>query len=96
MEFLKEGSYQSYYEKAIASDVKLLAENAGYAVVDVTASLNEAFEIEEMELKVAKQGVEAVVIGTLEKEPEDAQLIALREKVAAYYQIPPEKVVVLD
>ncbi len=96
MEFLKEGSYQSYYEKAIASDVKLLAENAGYAVVDVTASLNEAFEIEEMELKVAKQGVETVVIGTLEKEPEDAQLIALREKVASYYQIPPEKVVVLD
>ena len=38
IDFLDEGQYIAYYEGAIETDVKLLAENSGYAVTD-TASL---------------------------------------------------------
>ncbi len=96
VDFLNEGDYISYYERAVEADVKLLAENSGYAVTDVQVDLNEAYEVETMELTVAQDGIEPVIIGTLEPEPEHPQITLLREKVASFYQIEPEKVVILD
>ena len=87
IDFLDEGQYISYYEGAIETDVKLLAENSGYAVTDVIVTLNEQYEVEYMELEVAKQEVETVIIGTLEEKAENSEITALKEKVAAYYQI---------
>ncbi|MCI9428241.1 MAG: stage III sporulation protein AF [Eubacterium sp.] len=87
MEFFNEGHYVAYYEKAIAEDVKLLADNSGYAVTDVFVSLNEAFEVESMEIEVAKQNIETVIVGTLEENAENTEIKALKEKIAAYYRI---------
>ncbi len=86
IDFLDEGQYIAYYEGAIETDVKLLAENSGYAVTDVAVILNEKYEVDYMELEVAKQELEPVIIGTLEKK-ENSEITALKEKVAKYYQI---------
>ncbi len=96
MDFLNEDYYITYYENAIEADVKLLAENSGYGVIEVSAELNGEFYVESMELKVAKQNVETVVIGTVKEQPESEEIKALKEKIAAYYQIEPEKISIMD
>ena len=48
------------------------------------------------ELKVAKEGVEPVIIGTVVEGPERMEITALREKIAAYYQIPEDRITILD
>lgn len=95
MDFLNEDYYIEYYEKAIAGDVKLLAENTGYAVTDVLVTLNEEYEVEEMELRVARQEKNAVIAGTLQDE-ENEEIAALKEKIAAYYQVPVDKISIMD
>lgn len=95
MDFLDEGYYTKYYEKAIEADVKLLAQNSGYETVRTTVLLNEAYEVEEMELHVAKQEMETVVIGKDGKDEEDG-LLLLRDKIAAYYRIGPDKIKITD
>ena len=95
MGFLDEGYYTKYYEKAIEADVKLLAQNSGYETVRTTVLLNEAYEVEEMELHVAKQEVETVVIGKDGKDEKDG-LLLLRDKIAAYYRIGPDKIKITD
>lgn len=91
IDFLDEGQYIAYYEGAIETDVKLLAENSGYAVTDVVVTLNEAYNVEYMELEVAKQELEPVIIGTLEPK-ENSEITALKEKIAAYYQIDTDRI----
>ena len=94
MDFLNEDYYIDYYENAIARDVKLLAENSGYVVTDALVELNEEYEVEEMELRVARQERDAVIVGTLQEE-ENEEIAALREKIAAYYQVPADKISIL-
>ncbi len=96
IDFLNDDYYITYYEKAIQEDVRLLAENSGYGVIDVEIALNEAFEVETMELKVARQEVETIIVGRVESEPETAEITALREKLAAYYQIDADQISILD
>ncbi len=96
MDFLNDDYYIAYYERAIEADVGLMAENLGYAVIEANVTLDEEFLVENMELKVAKEGVEPVIIGTVEEEPERMEITALREKIAAYYQIPEDRITILD
>lgn len=96
IDFLNEDYYMTYYEKAISEDVKLLAENSGYGVIDVEVALNESFEIEAMELRVAKQEVETIIVGRVENQPETAEITALREKLSAYYQIDADQISIID
>lgn len=96
IDFLNEDYYITYYEKAIREDVRLLAENSGYGVIDVEVALNESFEIETMELKVAKQEVETIIVGRVENQPETAEITALREKLSAYYQIDADRISIID
>lgn len=96
MDFLKEDYYIAYYENAIEEDVKLLADHSGYGVMDVTVSLNDAFQVETMELKVAKRDVETVVVGTIEEQPESKEIAELKKKIAAYYQMDTDRISILD
>ena len=48
-----------------------------------------------MELHVAKQEVETVVIGKDGKDEKDG-LLLLRDKIAAYYRIGPDKIKITD
>lgn len=92
-DFLDEEYYIDRYEEAIAADVKLLAKNSGYVVTDARVDLNESFEVEKMELVVAKENAE-IIIGTMEEDPEDEKIRALREKISAYYQIEGDKIAI--
>lgn len=94
MDFLGEDYYIEYYEGAIEADIKLLAENSGYAVTDVIVTLNEEYGVDAMELRVARQAVETVIIGTLDDQGENEEITALKEKIAAYYQIPRERILI--
>ncbi len=96
MDFLNEDYYIAYYENAIEEDVKLLADHSGYGVMDVTVSLNDAFQVETMELKVAKRDVETVVVGTIEEQPESKEIAELKKKIAAYYQMDTDRISILD
>lgn len=96
MDFLNEDYYISYYEKAIEADLGLLARNAGYAVLEAKVKLNEAFGVEELRLKVAKDEDNPVISGTIGTRPEAAELTALRKKIAACYQIEEERISILD
>ena len=87
LDFLDEGYYVKYYERAIEADVKLLAENSGYEVIQTTVSLDEEYGVEEMEIQLKKQKVKKVVIGEDTKREERGELLALRDKIASYYQI---------
>lgn len=92
LDFPEEEYYLKYYERAIEADVKLLAENSGYEVLGTEVSLDEEYGVEQMELKVKRQWVERVVIGEEEERGEREEILALRDKIAAYYQIGADKV----
>lgn len=95
MDFLNEDYYIDYYESAIAKDVALLAENTGYAVTDALVELNEEYEVEEMEIKVARKENNSVIIGELQ-DKEKEEITALKEKIAAYYQVPEDRILIID
>lgn len=96
IDFLGEEYYIDYYENAIETDVKLLAENSGYAVTDVVVTLNEEYGVDEMELRVARREIETVIIGTLDEREDNEEVTALKEKIAAYYQISKDRISILD
>lgn len=94
-DFFKDGYYIDRYEEAIAADVKLLAKNSGYVVTDARVELNESFEVENMELVVAKETTD-LIVGTMDEDAEDEAVHALREKISAYYQIESDKIAIKD
>lgn len=96
MDFLNDDYYITYYERAIEEDVGLMAGNLGYTVIDVSVTLDEEYLVDHMEVKVAKESVKPVIIGTVEQEPERAEIQMLREKISAYYQIPQEQITIMD
>lgn len=96
MDFISDDYYLVYYEKAITEDVRLLAENFGYGVIDAEVTLNEAFQVETMTLEVAKQEEETIIVGRVDNQPEAAEITALREKLAAYYQIDADQISIID
>ena len=96
MEFMDKDAYISYYEKALKEDVALLAESMGYVVTDASVSLNEAYEVEKIEVSVAKAQVETVIIGSVEEQPQKAEITALKEQIRDYYQVEEDKIIVRD
>lgn len=96
LDFLDEGYYMEYYEKAIEEDVKLLAENSGYEIVKTTVSLDEEYGVEKMELTVKKKKVETILIGEEKERQGREEILALRDKIAAYYRIGADKVWITD
>ncbi len=96
IDFIQEEAYLSYYEKAIAADVKLMAEEAGYAALAVSVTLSDAFEVEALELEVARRDTEKVIVGTVGEKPESGEITALREKIAAHYQVDAQTVSIVD
>ncbi|MCI8490650.1 MAG: stage III sporulation protein AF [Lachnospiraceae bacterium] len=96
IDFLNDDYYVSYYEHAIEEDIRLLAEHSGYVVTEVEVLLNEAYGAKSIEIEVAKQKDDTIIVGTIESQPEDEELAALKEKIAAYYQIDPEQISIED
>ena len=96
MDFLEEDYYIGYYERAIEADAGLLAESFGYTVIEASVTLNEAYEVESMALAVAKSDTRQVIVGTVGRKPEKPEITALREKLAAYYKIPAERISITD
>lgn len=96
MDFLKEDYYISYYEDAIEADVILLAENSGYVITGAKVKLNNEYQVEKMDLEVAKERVDTVIIGSVKEQPEKMAITALKEKIAKYYQIDTDKISIRD
>ena len=96
VDFLNDDYYITYYENAIEEDIKLLAENFGYGVIEAKVTLNESFEVDTIELEVAKQEMETIIVGRVESQPETAEITALREKLADYYQINADQISIID
>lgn len=96
MDFMDKEAYISYYEKALKEDVALLAESMGYVVTDASVSLNEAYEVEKIEVSVAKAQVETVIIGSVEEQPQKAEITALKERIRDYYRVEEDKIIVRD
>lgn len=96
MEFQKEEYYVNYYEKAIEEDVRLLAENSGYVITDVKVVLNEQYEVVSMEVYVAKDRVETIIIGKVNETPPSPEYEVLKKKIAAYYQVDRENIFIMD
>lgn len=88
LDFLDEGYYLDYYEKAIEEDVKLLAQNSGYEVIQTTVSLDSEYAVEEMELVVSGRAAM--------QKPDSGGLLALRDKIAGYYQIGADRIVIRE
>ncbi|MCI9378471.1 MAG: stage III sporulation protein AF [Eubacterium sp.] len=80
LDFLDEGYYLEYYEKAIEEDVKLLARNNGYEVEQTVVCLDGEYGVEEMEITLLEGDGEGI--------------LALRDKIAGYYQIGADKIVI--
>ena len=64
-------------------------------MIGVEVTLNESFEIETMELTVAKQEVEAIIVGRVDNQTETAEIAALREKLSAYYQMDADRISII-
>ena len=96
MDFMDNDAYISYYEKALKEDVALLAESMGYVVTDVSVSLNEAYEVEKIEVSLSKAQVETVIIGSVEEQQQKAEITALKERIRDYYRIEEDKIIVRD
>ncbi len=79
LDFLDEEYYLDYYEKAIGEDVKLLAQNSGYTVTQTVVRLDEQYGVEQMQITLADGDGEGV--------------LALRDKIAEYYQIGADRIV---
>ena len=78
--FGKAWNYLEYYEKAIEEDVKLLARNNGYEVEQTVVCLDGEYGVEEMEITLLEGDGEGI--------------LALRDKIAGYYQIGADKIVI--
>lgn len=96
MDFLNEDYYISYYENAIEEDVALLAKDTGYIITDASVTLDENYEVKVMELTVAKEREEMIIIGNVDDEPENRELTALKEKIAEYYRIDTDRISIRD
>lgn len=96
LDFLNEDYYISYYENAIEEDVKLLAKDTGYVITDASVTLNEDYEVEAMELSAAKERAETIIIGTVDSQPENLELAALKKKIAEYYRIDADRISIRD
>ncbi|MCM1257379.1 MAG: stage III sporulation protein AF [Roseburia sp.] len=92
LDFLDEDIYIERYEQVIGADVSAMAEDAGYGVLHVRVELGEEFEIERIELDLAKEQEYTVIQGSLKEQPEEQEIIRLREKIAEFYQVDLENI----
>lgn len=96
LEFLNGDYYIRYYEEVIGEDISAMAEDAGYAVIDVNVAMNESYEVTDVSMKVAKQRTEQIIIGSIKELPEDAAITELKEKIAGYYQMDVSNITIRD
>lgn len=96
VEFLNEERCREYYEKIIETDIAAMAEEDGYTAANTQVKLNEAYELEEVTVEVAKQKEHAIIIGSIEETPEDGEALALKRKIAEYYQIDESRISIRD
>ncbi|MDE6904449.1 MAG: stage III sporulation protein AF [Lachnospiraceae bacterium] len=92
LDFLGEDVYRERYEEVIGADVRVMAEDAGYGVMDVRVNLSQEFEIESMELDLAKEQEYTVIQGSLTGEPEEEGFEKLKEKISSFYQVDIENI----
>lgn len=86
LDFLGDDVYVKRYEEVIGADVKVMAEDAGYGVLEVRVELNQDFEIESIELDLAKDQEFTVIQGSLTGEAK-GDTRRLKEKISGYYQV---------
>lgn len=94
LDFLGEETYIAHYEKVIEADVSGMAEDAGYGVLRVKASLNRDFTVERLEMDLAKKQDYTVIQGSIEAKPEEREITILKEKISEFYQIEVENIVI--
>ncbi|MBO5302504.1 MAG: stage III sporulation protein AF [Lachnospiraceae bacterium] len=96
LQFLEDDYYIHYYEETIQADLVLLAEDAGFKVLDAAVKMNEEYRVENMYLAVAKQEENRIIVGSIEKQSESAEIMALRRKIAEYYHLEEENIVISE
>lgn len=52
--------------------------------------------MEKIEVSVAKAQVETVIIGSVEEQPQKAEITALKERIRDYYRVEEDKIIVRD
>lgn len=92
LDFLGDEVYIERYEQVIEADVSAMAKDAGYGVLRVKVELGEEFEIQRIELNLAKDQDYTVIQGSLTEEPEEQEITKLREKIAQFYQVDMENI----
>lgn len=93
MEFMQSDYYIEQYEKAIADDITLMAENQGFSVKSADVTLSESYELQSVELQVAKAGAENdITIGKIIVEKNEAICYDLKQEIHEFYQLDDEKI----
>lgn len=91
LDFLGDDVYRKRYEEVIGADVKVMAEDAGYGVLEVRVKLNQDFEIERIELDLTKEQELTVIQGSLTGEAKE-DFEKLKEKISEFYQVDIENI----
>ena len=105
IEFSNQEYAKTQYEQAVAQSVTELVEQENYTVSQVTVSLSEAYEIEQIwivlgdkQLAANQEGAERVLIEqiriTQEKPADSYQYAKLRERIKDFYQIEAEQILI--
>lgn len=98
MEYLYEDYHKAAYEKAIAEDVKRIAEEQGFFVQEVLVQLSSEYAVEHISLRVTEDEINQVVIervvleNTAREENENIICSKLRQELMEFYQLDESKI----
>ena len=97
MEYLYSDYHKAAYEKAIAEDVRLIAESQNFFVKDVSVQLSNEYMVEHIALWVSRKEEEQIVVRRVELEQTREELgtmicLELQQELIEFYQLEEEQI----
>lgn len=92
IEFLHNDYHKETYEEAIAMDVEQIVEGYSFDVRDVTVTLSEKYEVQEISIQIIadtseKISVEKSALQEVKEEQDALMSVQLKQELMEYYQV---------
>ncbi len=100
LEFTGEDAYRKEYEKAIGADITQMAEDKGYPVKSVLVTLNNAYELTQVDLTIGeKQKEDQVLVERISLYPStdntvSPQMAELQKTICDFYRLDEKQLVI--
>lgn len=100
LEFTGEDAYRKEYEKAIGADITQMAEDKGYPVKSVLVTLNNAYELTQVDLTIGeKQKEDQVLVERISLYPStdntvSPQMEELQKTICDFYRLEEKQLVI--